>query len=71
MRAGGVRTALAPTAVSWAASLAFTWLQLETASVSRNGESEAGGLRAPIFHVSSWKLLSTEDTVSAVLKFAV
>lgn len=49
---GGVRTALAPTAVSWAASLASTWLQLETASVSRNGASEVGGLRTPICQVS-------------------
>lgn len=50
---GGVRTALAPTAVSWAASLASTWPLPETALVSGEQESEAGGLRTPIFHVSS------------------
>lgn len=42
---GGVRTALVPTAVSWAASLASTWPQLETALVSRDREVEVGGLR--------------------------
>lgn len=53
MGPGGVRTALAPTAVSWAASLASTWPLPETALVSGEQESEAGGLRTSIFHVSS------------------
>lgn len=44
---GGVRTALAPIAVSWAASLASTWPQPETALVSRTGvgKIEEGGPR--------------------------
>lgn len=43
---GGVKTALVPTAVSWTASLASTWPQPETASVSRMGGGiEEGGLR--------------------------
>lgn len=42
---GGVRTALVPTAASWAASLASTWHQMETALVSGEMEVEARGLR--------------------------
>lgn len=34
---GSVKTALAPTAVFWAASLASTWPRTETALVSREG----------------------------------
>lgn len=42
---GGVRTALVPTAASWAASLASPWRQMETALVSGKMEVEARELR--------------------------
>lgn len=61
MGPGGVRTALAPTAVFWAARLASTWPRLETALVSREEMSEVGRLRTPTFMypASNYFLLRT------------
>lgn len=44
---GGVRTALVPTAASWAASLASMWHQMENALVSRKMEVEEEGQGGP------------------------